>query len=168
MAIPNYQLIMKPLLEYLAKNPNEHRMQDILVVISDHFNLTEEEKNELLPSGQQTVIVNRLGWARTYLKKAGLLEDPKKGYVKINQKGLEVINNKPKEVNNKFLKQFDSFKDFKKRRSKQLVTNSDDENQETESLSPKEMIEKGIDLLNADLAEELLKKIYRNTPEFFE
>ena len=83
MAIPNYQLIMKPLLEYLAKNPNEHRMQDILVVISDHFNLTEEEKNELLPSGQQTVIVNRLGWARTYLKKAGLLEDPKKGEITI-------------------------------------------------------------------------------------
>ena len=50
MAIPDYQTIMKPLLEYLAKNPNEHRMQDVIIQIAEYFNLTDDEKNELLPS----------------------------------------------------------------------------------------------------------------------
>lgn len=69
MAIPDYQTIMKPLLEHLRKNPGPQRMQDLTEAMSDFFGLTEDEKEELLPSGQQSVIHNRVGWARTYLKK---------------------------------------------------------------------------------------------------
>lgn len=77
MAIPDYQTIMKPLLEFLKKHPGPQRMQDVIEALSSYFSLSETEKEILLPSGQQNVINNRIGWARTYLKKAGLLDDPK-------------------------------------------------------------------------------------------
>jgi restriction system protein len=171
MSIPDYQSIMKPLLQYLKENPKEHRMQDVVEVMSNHFSLSEEEKQELLPSGLQAVIDNRIGWARTYLKKAGLLEDPKRGYVKISKKGIDVIEKNPNVINVNFLKQFDEFIEFRNKRKK-LIKESDTKNgegtDEIEELPPTEMLEKGIELLNADLAEELLGKINRNTPGFFE
>jgi len=166
MAIPDYQTIMMPLLEYLMKNPGPQRMQDVTEAMSNHFSLTEEEKEELLPSGQQSVIHNRVGWARTYLKKAGLLNDPKRGYAEINKMGIEVLEKKPNEINVKFLNRFPEFKEFRKKRNKQIEV-AEFETDETD-IPPNEMIERGIELINADLAEELLGKIERNTPAFFE
>jgi len=171
MSIPDYQSIMKPLLQYLKENPQEHRMQDVVEVMSNHFNLSEEEKQELLPSGLQAVIDNRVGWARTYLKKAGLLEDPRRGYVKISQKGIDVIGKNPGKIDVNFLKQFSEFIEFRNKRKKMIKesdSKNDELNDEVENLPPTEMLEKGIELLNADLAEELLGKIIRNTPAFFE
>lgn len=66
--IPDYQTLMLPLLELLSDR-KEHELQDLIKILSDKFNLTEEERNELLPSGNQEIINNRVGWARTYLKK---------------------------------------------------------------------------------------------------
>jgi restriction system protein len=166
MAIPDYQTIMMPLLEYLMMNPGPQRMQDVTEAMSNHFSLTEEEKEELLPSGQQSVIHNRVGWARTYLKKAGLLNDPKRGYVEINKMGVEVLEKKPNEINVKFLNRFPEFKEFRKKRNKQIEV-AEFETDEAD-IPPNEMIERGIELINADLAEELLGKIERNTPAFFE
>jgi restriction system protein len=141
-------------------------MQDVTEAMSNHFSLTEEEKEELLPSGQQSVIHNRVGWARTYLKKAGLLSDPKRGYAEINKMGIEVLEKKPNEINVKFLNRFPEFKEFRKKRNKQIEV-AEFETDETD-IPPNEMIERGIELINADLAEELLGKIERNTPAFFE
>ena len=97
MSIPDYQTIMKPLLEYLKENSDPNRMQDVINAMMIFFNLSEKEKGERMPSGQQAIIDNRVAWARTHLKKAGLLADPKRGYVQINKKRLEVIieNNTP-------------------------------------------------------------------------
>ena len=170
MSIPDYQTIMKPLLEYLKSNPGPQRMQDVTEKMAIHFSLTENEKQELLPSGQQLIIHNRVGWARTYLKKAGLLNDPKRGYVEINEKGISVLTKNPPEINVKFLNQFPEFQEFRKKRNKQI----EDSNESTEyendesNLPPNEMVEKGVELINADLAEELIGKIERNTPTFFE
>ena len=83
-------------------------------------------------------------------------------------KGLYVIKSNPEVINVKYLNQFENFKEFRKRKNKQLVTKSDEDNQENDSLSPEEMVEKSIDLISADLAEELLEKILRNSPVFFE
>ena len=166
MAIPDYQTIMKPLLEYLKNNPGPQRMQDITEAMSNHFSLNADEKEELLPSGQQSVIHNRVGWARTYLKKAGLLSDPKRGYVEINKRGIEVLEKKPGEINVKFLNRFPEFKEFRKKRNKQIEVAAFETNEN--DIPPNEMIERGIELINADLAEELLGKIERNTPAFFE
>ena len=120
MSIPDYQSVMKPLLTFLKENLQEHRMQDVVEAMIKHFNLSNEERDEMLPSGQQAVIDNRVGWARTYLKKTGLLEDPKRGYVKISQRGIDVISQDPSEINVKFLNQFKEFQEFRKKRNKQL------------------------------------------------
>lgn len=171
MSIPDYQTIMKPLLEYLNKNPGPHRLQDVVDELSNFFNLTEEERKELLPSGQQAKIDNRVAWARTYLKKAGLLEDPKRGYVQISEKGVDVISQNPDTINVKFLNQFPEFQEFRKRRKVKnidSISTNTIEHEENDELSPNELLEKGIELINADLAEDLLGKIERNSPAFFE
>lgn len=169
MGIPDYQSIMKPLLAYLKENPQEHRMQDVVEEMAKHFRLTNEERLELLPSGQQAIIDNRVAWARTYLKKAGLLDDPKRGYVKISPKGVDVISQDPPEINAKFLNQFKEFQEFRKKRNSKIKTSGIEERiDENDELPPDEMVEKGIELLNAEVAEELLGKINRNTPAFFE
>jgi restriction system protein len=171
MSIPDYQSIMKPLLLYLNENPGMHRMQDVIEAMITHFNLTDTERQELLPSGQQFVIGNRVGWARTYLKKAGLLVDPKRGYVQISKKGSEVALQNPPEINVKFLNQFKEFIQFRKKRNQQIkqdIIIDEDTLNEDDELPPNEMLEKGIELIHAELADELLEKIYRNTPAFFE
>jgi len=170
MAIPDYQTIMKPLLEFLKKHPGPQRMQDLIEALSSHFSLSETEKEILLPSGQQNVINNRVGWARTYLKKAGLLDDPKRGYVEINEKGLSVLSKNPESINVKYLNQFKDFQEFRKKRKKQIDESNKVTQYETDEsdITPNEMVEKGLELINAELAEELLGKIERNSPAFFE
>lgn len=79
MAIPDYQSCMLPLLRY-ASDGQEHQLKDAAQKLAQDFNLTSEEVSEFLPSGQQPVFINRIGWARTYLKKAGLLLSPRRGY----------------------------------------------------------------------------------------
>ena len=87
MVIPDYQSLMLPLLKY-AENGKEHRIRDAIEQLAEEFRLSEEERKELLPSGQQVIFKNRVGWANTYLKKAGLLNSGKKGYFSITRRGV--------------------------------------------------------------------------------
>ena len=127
-------------------------MQDVIEALSSHFSLSEAEKEILLPSGQQNIINNRVGWARTYLKKAGLLDDPKRGYVEINEKGLSVLSKNPESINVKYLNQFKDFQEFRKKRKKQIDESNkvtQYENDESD-ITPNEMVEKGLELINAE------------------
>jgi len=168
MAIPTFQMVMLPLMKYCAENPQQHRMDDIIDAIIKHFNLTEEERKQLLPSGTQEIIYNRVGWARSHLKIAGLLEDPKRGYVKITQLGIETMAKNPQDINVKFLNQFEKYRDYRTNRKKDITIKDDEIEKGVEEASPLEMIETGIEILNNDLAERLLEKIYSNSSAFFE
>jgi restriction endonuclease Mrr len=90
MPIPDYESCMLPVLR-LAADGQEHSLKETIDVLAKQFSLTEEELNEYILSGQQTVFSNRVSWARTYLKKAGLLVSPRRGAFKITQRGLEVL-----------------------------------------------------------------------------
>ena len=103
MPIPDYQTIMLPLLQFFS-DKKEHAIKEAIDHISKKFNLTEEEKRELLPSGKQPIIINRVGWAKTYMKKAGLLDNPSWGYVRITERGEKVLNQNPQKIDVKFLK----------------------------------------------------------------
>lgn len=85
MPVPDYQSIMLPLLEFAADG-KEHLIREAYNKLADKFELSEEDKRELLPSGAQTIWENRVGWARTYLKKAGLLESSKRGHFNITKR----------------------------------------------------------------------------------
>jgi restriction system protein len=168
MAIPTFQMVMLPLLKYCADNPKEHRMDELINVIIKHFKLTDEERSQLLPSGKQEIIYNRVGWARSHLKIAGLLEDPKRGYVKITQLGVETIAKNPQDINVKFLNQFEKYREYNINREKNIDIKNNEIEKEVEETPPLEMIEIGIEILNNELAERLLEKINNNSPAFFE
>jgi restriction system protein len=111
MAVPDYQSIMLPLLEF-AGDMQELSIRDAIEKLALRFKLTDEERRELLPSGTQFVFDNRVGWSRTYLKKAGLLESKRRGYFNITDKGLDVLNQKPSKINVDFLRQYPEFIEF--------------------------------------------------------
>ena len=112
MAIPDYQTCMLPFLRHLADG-KDHTLRDSEDRLAENFNLTPAERAELLPSGQQGIFRNRIGWARTYLKKAVLLESPKRGVFKITERGLKALATNPTRIDVKFLEQFPEFIEFR-------------------------------------------------------
>jgi len=168
MAIPTFQMVMLPIMKYCAENPQEHRLDELTEVITKHFKLTDDEKNQLLPSGKQEIIYNRVGWARSHLKIAGLLEDPKRGYVKITQLGADTIAKKPQDINVKFLNQFEKYREYNINIRRNTVIKDNEIEKDFVETPPLEMIETGIEIFNNELAERLLEKINNNNPAFFE
>src|SRR5690554_1749123 len=111
MAIPDFQTVMRPVLQAVGDGETRS-LAEVREIVKDTFGLTDEERRERLPSGTQTVINNRAGWARTYLNKAGLLTIPQRGMVQITERGLDVLENGPEHISVAWLKQFPEFKDF--------------------------------------------------------
>ncbi len=167
MAIPDYQTVMFPLLE-LAADRKEHRFRDAIEELADHFNLTEDERTQLLPSGSQATFNNRVGWARTYMKKAGLLESPKRGYFRITDTGMQALSTKPRSINVKFLEQYPEFLEFKTPSNTKSTTAETDTTLPTEDRTPQEVIEDAYVTIRSGLASDLLEQIMESSPSFFE
>lgn len=164
--IPNYQVLMLPLLK-AVKDQKEYKLNDIVDILANEFKLSEEERKELLPSGQSFLFGNRVGWARTYLKKAGLLDSPKRGYLIITQRGLDVLKQNPKEVNVALLQQFSEFLEFQS--SKRDDNTTENTIIQSESIqTPEEILENSYQDIRKSLAQELLDKITKLSPTFFE
>src|ERR1700736_5920225 len=112
MAIPDYQTCMLHLLR-LASDDAEHTLKDAVPALADIFQLTDAERTELLQSGQQAIFNNRVAWANTYLKKAGLLRAPRRGVFIITDRGKSVLAQNPPRIDLKLLEQFPEFLAFK-------------------------------------------------------
>lgn len=165
MTIPNFQAIMLPLLE-IAGDGDDHYIHDATTQLGKYFNLSEEQKAELLTSGTQPVFFNRVGWARTYLKKAGLLNYPKRGYFKITPQGLQVLRKKPLKIDVKYLEQFPEYIEF--RNLSRSVKHNNGKTETQEELTPEEALEEAFQKIRDDLATELLEYISKSTSRFFE
>lgn len=165
MAIPDYQSVMLPLLRFAADG-KEHSLREAIEGLAERFGLTDAERRNLLPSGQQPTFDNRLAWARTYMSKAGLLEPTRRGYFQITQRGKDVLTRNPPAINVKFLEQFPEFIEFRaKRREREEAA----EAVETETLqTPAELLETAYQKLREDLSAELLKTVKECSPAFFE
>src|SRR5512136_2267432 len=105
MPVPDYETIMLPLLQ-LASDQQEHTLSAAYDELATQFSLTESERIDMLPSGRQSRFENRVGWARTYLKKAGLIDSTGRGKFRITQRGLTVLKSKPTTITKEFLTQF--------------------------------------------------------------
>lgn len=166
MTIPDYQTIMLPLLKF-AGDKKEHSIREAIDHIADSFKLSEGERKEVLPSGRSYIIDNRVGWARTYLKKAGLLEDTRRSFFQITEKGTRVLEKSPTEINIKFLQNFPEFNEFRKRKD-----DGEEEQehaiQEETSQTPQELLEYGYQKIKRDLAQELIVSVKKASPRFFE
>jgi len=154
---------MYPLLE-LAADGEVHSMDEAYEVLAERFRLTEEERAELLPSGRQSRYENRVGWARTYLTKAGLLESPGRGQFKITPRGLDVLRSGVTDIDKNYLYQFPEFVEFRRRDR----GNAESEVIEDAGKTPDEQLELLYLELEKQLAHELLERIKQCSPAFFE
>lgn len=166
-AIPDYQAFMLPVLLSI-KDGKEHSNTEIYGQIASSFNLSEKELNHMLPSGVQSTYENRVGWAKTYLKKAGLVTTPSRGKVKITERGLSVLRQNPSKIDTKFLEQFPEFLDFKGFRANKQSKNDDNIDESENELTPQEILENSYQDLRNKLAHELLVQVMNSSPEFFE
>ena len=167
MAIPNYQDLM---LLTLKAAKTERKFKDVVEDISQTLGLTDDEKRQTISSGTQPLIYNRVGWAKFYLVKAGLLKSPKRGFFIITKNGNDVLKNPPVKIDNNFLKQFDEFNDFVNSK-KQNVENGQkqiDDVEDADDLTPDEMIVKAHSEINRQLKAEILEKLKQVDPIFFE
>ena len=166
MAIPDFQSVMRPVLTSV-QNGAPLPLNELRERVADQFQLSEDERKERLPSGHQTVINNRVGWARTYLNKAGLLCIPAKGMVQITPRGLDALANGPGRITVGWLKQFPEFADFHtaKPKSAYAPVVPDVEVAET---TPDEQLAEVHQALLQSLADELLVQVRAATPSFFE
>jgi restriction system protein len=166
MAIPDFQACMLPFLKFLADG-KEYSVAEIIDKVSSFFELSQEEREALLPSGRQTIIVSRVGWARTYLLKAGLIKRTRRGHYAIAEKGLELLKTNPETVNVKTLMNYEEFREWQQAKPA-TKSESDELPPLAEVESPDEAIEKKALMINALLADELLEQVKKMKPVFFE
>jgi restriction system protein len=165
MAIPTYETIMLPLLK-LLDSTNEISLREAIDKLAGYFTLDEAELQRLLPSGQQSIFSNRVGWARTYLKKAALVETPKRGQMKITQRGKEIITQNLEYIDDGFLEQFPEFLEFKNtnRKASENISTISGELDKT----PEEIFEAAYEKLEKTLISDILQAIKGCSPAFFE
>ncbi len=164
MPIPDYQSLMLPLLRIIGDG-KEHSLRELIEKLAEQFRLSEDERKELLSSGVQAKFDNRVGWARTYLKKAGLLESTARARFCITDRGREVLKKSPAEINVKFLKQFPEFLEFQ---NVSRPSREKDANDEEPEHTPEETLESSYQSLRRELAQQILEQVKRSSPEFFE
>lgn len=167
MAIPTYEECMLPLMK-IAEDGKEHLFREAIDALINQFNLTEEERQELLPSGSAFVINNRIGWARTYLTKAGLLLKTKRGYFRISEEGKKLLQKEPAFINTKMLKEYDAFNEFQTTKEPDNSENNKTEHNIQQSITPHELLESGYLSIKNELADELLSTIKNISPSKFE
>lgn len=166
MALPTYQEIMLPLLQFTGDG-EEHSFRETVEHLASEFKLTQEEKQLLLPSGTQEVFGNRVGWAKTYLVKAKLLESPRRSIFKITDRGRRVLNENPKEITASFLRQFEEFAEFV-RPSRDGKESEATEEIDHAGATPEEILDSAYDKIRNALAQDLLSKVKASHPSFFE
>lgn len=168
MPIPDYQSIMLPLLTLTSDN-NEHSLRETIELLATQFNLTDEEREELLPSGTQAIFDNRVGWAKTHILKAGLLESPRRSIFKITTRGQQALAQNPTAINVNFLRQYPEYVEFirpnnNSNNDQTVITQQIEQSQAT----PEEILESAYQNIRRNLAQELLIRIKASPPRFFE
>lgn len=165
MAIPDFQTLMLPVLRCLSDG-KEHTLRDLVAATSDEFRLSSEERAQLLPSGTQPLMANRVAWAKTFLQKAGLVEPVRRGVARITPRGTEVLAKKPTRIDMKFLEQFPEYVAFRAIRREAEPTGGAD--QDTTTATPEEALEGAYQRLRAELETDVLDQVKKASPAFFE
>jgi restriction system protein len=158
---------MLPLLK-LAGDGMVHSKRDTVPELASQFGLTEEEQKELLPSGKQEVFDNRVGWARTYLKKALLIDYVQRGQFRITERGKQILAESPTRIDNSFLCRFPEFVEFKRRSQSAETGESTPVVTTTETDTPDDLMATGYLNRRRQIEEDALERIKSCSPEFFE
>lgn len=164
MTVPDFQSIMLPLLK-IAGDGQEHSGQEFLEKLAEHFELSDEDLNELLPSGKQTRFYNRVSWARTYLIKSKLMEMPKRSLYRITERGKNVLASNPERIDMNYLSRFPEYIEF---REKENSHKAEKQIEEVNESTPEETLENAYQEIRDTLAQEVIENVMSCTPAFFE
>ena len=168
MPIPDFQSIMLPLLKILADG-KVYKYREIIEALVREFQVTEAERKEMLPSGQQEIFANRVGWAKTYLKKAGLIESPQRATFVISEKGKEILSQNPARIDTKFLRQFPEFQKFNRvNKQNETITLESNLSTSDQEQNPEELLENSYQEIRQALATDLLFILRKLSPDAFE
>lgn len=166
MGIPDYESLMLPLLQFAA-DKQEHSLREAYDKLADQFGLSQDQRKELLPSGQQEVFHNRVGWARTYLKKAGLVQTTRRGHIRITDAGLGVLAEELDKIDNRYLERYEEFRVFKSTRRKKETETRPSTSVSSET-TPEEALESAYEGLRDNLVSELLEQLKGSSSSLFE
>ena len=167
MAVPKYDELMKPLL-MAVQDGKTYTIKEITSTLAKQLKLSADDLAEMLPSGRQTVFKNRIGWANTYLKKAGLLDCPARATIVITDTGKQVVADNPEKIDSNYLKRFPSFADFKSTTENSDADDHTSVNPNADDLTPDDQLEEAYKQINASLASDLLNEVLKLTPHTFE
>lgn len=168
MAIPDFQTLMRPLLD-LHADREEHLNRDLVNALAEQFSLTPEERREMLPSGRAKMFDNRVGWAKTYISAAGLIEAPRRAVLIITEKGVQALVDHPKTIDLRVLAKLNGSRSVRERRrdEKPELEQERDVGIEIHE-TPEEAVENAYLKLRNDVEREIVAKILANPPEFLE
>ena len=164
MAIPDFQSFFRPLLEFAADG-QEHSLAEARATLKEVMGVSEEDLQELLPSGHQTKFNNRVAWAKSYFVQAKVFDSPKRGYFSITERGRELLSQGHDRIDVKILNQYPEFVEFHTAKPGEQVTQ---EPSESQNETPEESLQKAYQSIRSDLASEVLTRIKINSPKFFE
>ncbi len=167
MTIPDFQTCMLPLLRTI-RDGNEWALKDVTEHLTVEFGLSDDERDAMIPSGNTRIIVNRVGWAKAYLKEAGLLEPVRRGVIKITEQGKAVLAEEPERVDMSFLERFPSYIEFRDRKGKAKTNDSPTEVIADASQTPDDLMIQAYQEMRDALAEELLQQVIEMSDKFFE
>lgn len=167
MAVPKYDELMKPLL-MAVQDGKIYTIKEITSTLAKQLKLSADDLAEMLPSGRETVFKNRIGWANTYLKKAGLLDSPARATIVITDIGKQVVADNPEKIDSNYLKRFPSFVDFKSTAESSDADDHTSVNPKADDLTPDDQLEEAYKQINASLASDLLNEVLKLTPHTFE
>jgi restriction system protein len=168
MPIPDFQSFMLPVL-VLAGDGHEHSLEEAREVLARQFELTLEERNELLPSGRQRRFDNRVAWAKSFLDKARLLDTPRRAHFQITERGKRLLAENLKRIDIPLLERFEEFREFRSVQPKPPGVSMVERHQaENQSSTPEELLEQAYQSIRADLAAEVLARVKGGSSQFFE
>lgn len=168
--VPDFEQLRRPVLEKAAMG--ERRISEVVEEIADDLKLSQNDREELLPSGKQTRFTNRVHWAKSYLKHAGLVKNTRWGYYQITERGLEFLKTHKGMITKDNLRTYSDFLDFENRTNNPQSTKNESTkihlNSHENNQTPDELMRDAYAKINKALALELLDKVRDETPIFFE
>jgi restriction system protein len=167
MAIPDFQTLMLPLMQ-LAADGKEHSIGEAREALATQFQLTEQDRHELLPSGRQPRFDNRVAWAKSFLQQAGLLTAPRRAHFQISDRGRTLLQDKPSLINIKLLERYPEFVEFRSSSRKKEPETGEIDTDPSEHETPEEMLESAHQRIRTELAADLLTRVRNSSPQFFE
>jgi len=167
MSIPDYETLMLPLLRIAGEaDGREVSVVSAVEILADQFKLSEPDRRELLPSGGTFKFSSRVSWARTYLQKAGLLEAVRRGHFRITERGRDILRGKPARIDGELLSQFKEFREFQGKKRDRRIEPVDGSTDSAET--PIESLASQYESLREALASEILERLKKSSPQFFE